>query len=301
MNSQAISIGFITLEHRLEGLAKLLEHLKPNIDPLKQPVELVIANNSGPEANAVISECLEQSGIADLCEVKLIDSPQNNIATGRNILLDNSNHPLLAMIDDDEFPSQMWLSQLLAVMHRCQAPVVAGPVPALFHPSAPRWVHTVDLHNAQGKVDEQQIDYAGTGNLLINKQAIGDLRFDEKLGKSGGSDTDFFMRFKQQGGTLFWASQAIAYEDIPKDRSTARYMIQRFIKQGENYRKINTRNGAITSPTVYLLKSAAIVLVSLPVAGILVLIRHPRAGGWMKRAFSNYGKLHSPSKQLYES
>lgn len=300
MSQQSVSIGVITQEHRLEGLSKLLEHLKPVIEQHQQPIEIVIANNSGTYANAVISECIEQSRISDYCAVKLIDSPKNNIATGRNVLLDHSSYPILVFIDDDEFPTQQWLMHLLDIKERCKAPVVAGPVPALFHPSAPHWVRNIDLHNTRGKVNAQQIDNAGTCNTLVDKREIGELRFDEQFGKSGGSDTDFFLRFKQQGGALYWAEDAVVYEDIPEDRSTARSQIHRCIKQGENYRKIYTANGLIDSPLLFSLKSLVTILVSLPIAFLLVAIRHPRGGDWMKRLFSNYGKLHSPSKQLYD-
>ena len=300
ISSQPVSIGVITQEHRIDGLGKLLEHLKPVIEQHEYPVEIVIANNSGRQANTLISDCLERSQIGELCDIKLIDSPQNNIATGRNLLLDHSSYSLLAFLDDDEYPCRLWLKHLLDVMERCKAPVVAGPVPAVFHASAPRWVCTVDLHNTRGKIDARQIDITGTGNVLFNKHDIGDLRFDEKFGKSGGSDTDFFLRFKQRGGTLYWAKEAVAFEDIPEERSTARFLIHRFIKQGENFRKINTAKGAIRSQLLYSVKSGAMVFISLPIAFALVALRHPRAGDWMKRAFSNYGKLHSPNKQLYE-
>ena len=300
MSSQPVSIGVITQEHRTDGLGKLLEHLKPVIRQHEHRVEIVIANNSGRQANTLISECLARSQIDELCDVKLIDSPENNIALGRNILLDHSSYPLLAFLDDDEYPVRLWLTHLLDVMERSKATVVAGPVPALFHASAPRWVHTVDLHNVRGKNDAQPIDMTGTGNVIINKRDIGELRFDEQFGKSGGSDTDFFLRLKKRGGTLYWAKEAVAFEDITAERSTARYLIHRFIKQGENYRKINTSKDLISSQRMFSIKSAAMVLGSMPIAFALVFLRHPRAGDWVKRAFSNYGKLHSPNKQLYE-
>lgn len=301
MDAYAVSIGIITQIHRTEGLLKLLQSLIPIVQSHTSDVEIVIANNSGTTANKTISTCISKSDIEKSCQVTLIDSPQNNIATGRNITLDHSSHNMLAFLDDDEHVCSNWLQQLLAVMDSCDAAVVAGPVPAIFHPSAPRWVHTVDLHNIRGKEDRKPIDNTGTGNVLINKSAIGQLRFDEKFGITGGSDTDFFSRVKQAGGTLYWASQAIAYEDIPEERSTAKYLIHRFIKQGENYRVINTQQGVVRSRFIFSVKAVAMVFISLPFAGLLVLIRHHRAGDWMKRAFSNYGKLHSPRKDLYQN
>lgn len=301
MNSHAVSIGIITQQHRTLGLGKLLRSLEPVLKAHTGELEIIIANNSGSSANAIIDQCIQDSGISKLCKVILIDSPKNNIATGRNITLDHSSHTLLAFLDDDEYVCEQWLQQLLAVMDSCQATVVAGPVPAIFHRTAPHWVHTIDLHNAHGKQNAKQIDNTGTGNVLIDKSAIGDIRFDERYGITGGSDTDFFSRVKQAGGTLYWASQAIAFEDIPQDRSSARYLIHRFIKQGENYRIINTEQGMVRYRLLFSLKAAAVVLISLPVAGVLILIRHRSAGSWVKRAFSNYGKLHSPNQDLYQT
>lgn len=301
MSKTEITIGIITQEHRTPGLRKLLHHLKPVIERHSGSIELIIANNSGAAANSKISESISASEIPRYCPITLIDSPQNNIATGRNILLNASRYRLIAFLDDDEYPCADWLIHLVAIMKKCNAAVVAGPVPVIFHASAPRWVHHVDLHNVNGRSNAHPIENTGTGNVLLNMQVIGELRFDEKFGKSGGSDTDFFLRVRANGGVIYWASEAIAYEDIPESRSTASYLIHRFIKQGENYRKINHERGLIHNNKLFTLRAVTTVLLSMPIAGFLILIRHPKAGNWMKRAFSNYGKLHSPSKDLYEN
>ena len=301
MSKTSISIGIITLQQRTAGLAKLLAHLIPIVENHQGDIEIVIANNSGPAAHEDIKENIDSTGISRVCPVNLVDSPQNNIATGRNILLDHSQHDLLAFLDDDEYPVAQWLEELLHIKNTCDATVVAGPVPAVFHPSAPAWVHTVDLHNTRGRRNAQTIEHTGTGNVLIDKARIGKLRFDESFGKSGGSDTDFFLRVRENNGLIYWASDAIAYEDIPEARSSASYLIHRFIKQGENYRRISSERGSAGSPAVFTLKAVAVVIISMPIAAVMVLTRRPQAGDWMKRAFSNYGKLHSPRKQLYSS
>ncbi len=263
--------------------------------------ELVIANNSGEKAHDQIEQTVEASNIRQVCPVSIVDSPNNNIAAGRNILLDHSRYDLVAFLDDDEYPVEQWLKELFDAMHACNATVVAGPIPAIFHEAAPRWVHTVDLHNTKGRINYQPIEHAATGNVLIDKSRIADLRFDESFGKSGGSDTDFFLRIREIGATIFWAEAAIAHEDVLPARSTASFQIRRFIKQGANYRRITKERGLSGSSLTFSIKAACVVALSLPVAGLLVLARHPNAGDWMKRAFSNYGKLHSPSRQLYDN
>ncbi|MGQ7846328.1 glycosyltransferase family 2 protein [Granulosicoccus sp. 3-233] len=301
MNDSAISIGVITLQQRTAGLTKLLKHLIPIAENHQGDIEIVIVNNSGQSAHSEISGTIDGSGIARVCPVNLVDSPENNIAVARNLLLDHSRHDLLAFLDDDEYPVVQWLDSLLHMMNTCDATVVAGPVPAVFHESAPSWVHTVDLHNTRGRENAQIIEHTGTGNVLINKTRIGGLRFDESFGKSGGSDTDFFIRVRENGGLIYWANDAIAYEDIPETRSSASYLIHRFIKQGENYRRISSERDNASSPLLFSSKAIAVVLISMPIAALMVLTKRPQAGDWVKRAFSNYGKLHSPKKQLYAS
>jgi succinoglycan biosynthesis protein ExoM len=301
MTKNSVSIGIITLEQRASGLVKLLQYLKPSVESHQSDIEIIIANNSGATARNAILKSIENSGIETLCQVTLIDSPQNSIATGRNICLDRSQYDYLAFLDDDEFPVENWLTELFDVRHQCDATVVAGPVLAVFHDSAPQWVRTIDLHNTRGKRNASEIQMTGTGNVLINKREIAKLRFDEiKFAKSGGSDTDFFLRLGEQGGRIFWADKAIAYEDIPEARSTAQYNIFRFIKQGDNYQRISFERGLYRSRKSFLIRSMIFALGSLPIAGFLILIRSKKAGDWTKRAFSNYGKIHSPKEQLYQ-
>ena len=301
MSKLDISIGIVTLKDRTDGLAKLLESLKPVVKSSEHHIEILVANNSGSEANPVIQQCIETTNLSSICPIQLIDSPQNNIATGRNLLLKHAKYDLLAFLDDDEHVVSDWLDHLLLVMEQNTATVVAGPVPAVFHSSAPAWVRTVDLHNIESKKNNQKISMTGTGNVLINRSQFRDLQFNEEFGITGGSDTDYFMRLQENGGTLFWASNAIAYEDIPEHRSSSKYLIHRFIKQGENYLKINAKNEQINSLMGFKAKALVVVGISLPIAFMLIIIRHKRSGHWMKRAFSNYGKLHSTHERLYEA
>lgn len=300
MINPSVSIGIITLEQRASSLVKLLQHLKACVKSHEGDIDIVIVNNSGSAARESIQHSIESTCIEELCPVKLIDSPKNNIATGRNICLDNSQYDNLAFLDDDEYPVDNWLIELFEIRKQCNATVVAGPVLAVHHDSAPKWVHTLDLHNTKGKKDASEIDMTGTGNVLINKLEIGDLRFDENFGKSGGSDTDFFRRLREQGGNIFWSVKAVVYEDIPPARSTAKYNIHRFIKQGDNYRKISFQRGLYRSKTLFLVRALLFVLASLPIAGVLILIGSKHSGEWAKRAFSNYGKIHSPKDALYQ-
>ena len=113
-----VSIGIITLDTRTTAFAKLLDYLIPALDQYEALTELVVINNSGAGSEDVIQKVLDDSKIAEKLPVSLINSPQNNIATARNILLENTNHDLLAFIDDDEFPEKQWLAELVQMYER---------------------------------------------------------------------------------------------------------------------------------------------------------------------------------------
>jgi len=140
----------------------------------------------------------------------------------------------------------------------------------------------------------------GTGNVLIDTRPIKALRFNRAFGQTGGSDTEFFLRLHDAGHAMHWASDALVYEDIPADRAQTAYMLKRFKIQGNNYRRIMQARGAIKSTPLFLARAVFMCVASLPIAGVLWLLKKPTAGDWLKRSFSNYGKLFKPAEQLYD-
>lgn len=300
MSSQpSLSIGVITTDQRTVAFAKLLEYLKPAIQHYAGECELVVVNNSGKAVHAAIEAMVQASGLRDVCPCSVFDAPKNNIATGRNLLLDRSRHALLVLVDDDEYPTPSWLSALVDVRddHHCGA--VAGPIVPVFAPGTTHWVRSVDIHNARGLSRGDLIDFAASGNVLISKPDTHGLRFDEDYGKSGGSDTEYFLRLQDAGVLLRWAPAAVVHEDIPAARSTVRYTLRRCLIQGRNYRRILQQRRAIRSKPLFLARALLVVLMSLPIGLVLMAIGHDAAGVWMKRAFSNIGKLYSPGAMLY--
>lgn len=295
-----VSIGIITLDTRTTAFAKLLDYLIPALDQYEALTELVVINNSGAGSEDVIQKVLDDSKIAEKLPVSLINSPQNNIATARNILLENTNHDLLAFIDDDEFPEKQWLAELVQMYERTGCVVVAGPVHAVFEAETPRWVTQIDLHNTRDRTDGGIINMTGTGNVLIHKPSVANFRFKESFGKSGGSDTDFFLRVYDAGHQMRWATRAVAYEDIPPSRANPQYLFGRFMSQGANYRRVMTERGLVKNSWLFGFRAFGMFIASLPIALVLLLIRHPRTGDWFKRAFSNLGKVISKRSKLYE-
>jgi succinoglycan biosynthesis protein ExoM len=61
------------------------------------------------------------------------------------------------------------------------------------------------------------------------------LRFRPELGRSGGEDEDFFNRLRDAGGRIGFAPAALAYETIPSDRATLRWLMRRSFRTGQTY------------------------------------------------------------------
>jgi len=299
-----ISVGVITHKGRFDGFADFLELLaKPLLsfeEWSNQAVELIIINNSGQKHAEALSNILSTSSICDTCTIRQLDSPKNNIATGRNMVLDNCQYQYIAFIDDDEIPTEQWLVELSKVMfeHNCAA--VSGPVYAQYPEGTHKLLKSIELHNTVDKFDGDDLRHTGTGNVLIDKQKISGLRFDEKYGRTGGSDTDFFLKLTDTYERILWAEKAAVAETIPVNRASFRYFLNRCISQGRNYRQIKMERGEITSLLMFKIRAIFVVLLSICVAALLLLFRSKKAGRWIKRAFANIGFLVKPTNMLYE-
>lgn len=294
-----LSIGVVTHDRSI-ALTKLLQHLIPTIVAYGQTCEVIVANNSGSAAHEIIESIVVESGLRSVCECRVIDSHQNNISTGRNIILNNARELHLVFIDDDEYPALSWLVELVDGMNEIDCTLVAGPIQPVFPSTALDWVKSVDLHNAEGLQTGDRIDYAASGNFLMYRKEIEEVRFNESFGKSGGEDTEFFLKLKDKGHELYWCSDAIVYEDIPAYKSTPEYMIQRFKTQGRSYRVIMESRGGVQSQMFFICRAALLAVTSIIIANALVKIKPVSAAKWMKRGYSNLGKIIQSDRHLYE-
>ena len=259
-----------------------------------------MVNNSGATTSLLLTEettqALTRSGII----YKIIDSPKNNIATGRNIVLDQAQHSHVAFIDDDEIARPDWLIQLTEMMLKTSCTVVTGPVHAKFPESSKKWLRKLDLHNTTGRQNGDIVKFTGTGNVLINSEKTGGLRFDEIYGRSGGSDTDFFLRVTDKSDEIRWAANAELHETIPEDRASLRYFARRAISQGTNFRKIMTNRGEIKNQILFTCRAACVATLAIFMGLVLMIIGNRQAGRWLKRAFANIGFLVKPKEHLYD-
>jgi succinoglycan biosynthesis protein ExoM len=131
-------------------------------------------------------------------------------------------------------PAPDWLDQLLDAATRHGADVVTGPVFARFERPPPDWIIRGRFFEPRTHRDGAVVDYAYGGNVLWRAGLCrdGGNRFGEHYGLIGGSDSEFFSRLHRDGRKIVWAQRAVAFEFVPPDRCTARWLVRRMFRAG---------------------------------------------------------------------
>jgi glycosyltransferase involved in cell wall biosynthesis len=166
--------------------------------------------------------------------VKYCFEPRQSIALARNTAIANASGDFVAFIDDDEFPTDRWLLELLNACERHGVAGVLGPVLPHFADGAPRWVidgkfYDRPLHPTGVQLDWQQ---TRTGNVLIKSNIFegADPSFNPQCLE--GSDQEFFKRMMQNGHRFIWCNEAVVYEVVPPERWKRNFLIRRALQRG---------------------------------------------------------------------
>lgn len=228
---------------RPDGLTALLEGLRDQrFQIVARPVlEILVADNeAGPRAAAI---CARFRG--EGLPVRYLAEPRRGISFARNRCLDEvpADFDFVAMIDDDETPAPDWLDELLLAQGTTGADAVQGRVDAEFSDDAPAWIRdggffgyppspspTRPLSEPAGT----ELNSAATNNVLVRAAVIRDraLRFDERLGLTGGGDALFFRSLKAAGYRIVYAANAVVRERIAPSRTTLGYLWRRSFRNG---------------------------------------------------------------------
>ena len=100
------------------------------------------------------------------------------------------------------------------------------------------WVAAGGFFERRSPPTGTRVDVAATNNLLLDLAAVraaGDLRFDERFGLSGGSDTLFTRRLHAAGAVMLWCDQALVTDVVPASRTTARWVLARALRSGNSW------------------------------------------------------------------
>lgn len=226
MSLPRILVAVLTFR-RPHDLAELLPVLVAQVSTVDPCASVLVVDND-PDAGA---ESLVR-GFHDR-GVRYVHEPRPGIAAARNRALDEaSDERLLVFIDDDERPVNDWLRLLVRVWVDQGCDAVVGPVVSEFDGPMSEWVAAGRFFDRRRLATGTVVNVAATNNLLLDLERVRGLRFDERFGISGGSDTLFTRQLHQRGGRMVWCDEAVVVDRVPAARLTPRWVLWRAFRSG---------------------------------------------------------------------
>ena len=237
LNLDGLAVGLCTYK-RLSSLERLLEHIAIAARTLAQAPQVIVVDNDGndPAVQAAVDAFALRSGLV----IHYLIERRPGISAARNLVFDKADSlkvRFVAMIDDDEWPSESWLTALLAEQSRSRATVVGGPVAPVF----PVGHESLQRHARYWSVQPQTLEGRPfvfcTCNFLIDMAAIASLPrplFDDAFGLSGGGDTVFFRTLFYAGHAMAWTKEALVHEEVPQSRASFQWLRQRRYRVGNH-------------------------------------------------------------------
>lgn len=252
----------------------------------------------GAELCFVFVENDEQLTIAPLVEAfakrsgwsaEAVLEPRRGISNARNSAIEAAEAAgadWLAFVDDDEQVRHDWLRILWAGAKEAGAQLAGGSVV----PVAPvmgcsdietdvlayyeRAAAVSDARKSAAMASGRRFDLA-TNNWICELAALraAGLRFDPQFGLSGGEDTDLSRRAHDAGLTLAWVPHAIVTEEIPSERLSASYILER--ARAQSITKYHLLKAA--KPRIAAL-SAAVKILSKGFSGLTRIALSPLLG-----------------------
>lgn len=217
---------------RVHLLPSLLTELLAEAATVEPRAEVVVVDND-PHGSA-------EEVVRPFCDhgARYVHEPRPGISAARNrALAEAANARLLVFFDDDEHPRPGWLALLTDAWRAWGCVAVAGPVGGVVPAPVDPWIAGSGVFDRPRMPTGTRIGGAGAGNLLLDLsrvRALG-LRFDERLGLTGGEDTLFTHALTRAGEEIRWCDEAEATELVPADRLTRRWVLRRCFRSGSSW------------------------------------------------------------------
>lgn len=197
-------------------------------------VRIIIADNdTEPSAKDLIAKTAADMSFP----VHYVHAPHRNISIARNACLDATTAPWMAWVDDDEVVSTSWLSTLLETAETENCDVVFGPAIARYPDDAADVFTENDFHSNRVTRRNNVVFTGHTANALVrlDDDAFSALRFDLKLGRIGGEDTDYFYRLYLAGAKMGLSDSAAVYEKVAPNRLNMGWLTRRQFNAGVSF------------------------------------------------------------------
>jgi succinoglycan biosynthesis protein ExoM len=235
---------------------------------------IVVADNDFEQsARQLVANFGETSKVPSVYCVE----PQKNIALARNKALESARGEFIAFIDDDEFPADDWLLNLLKACEEFRAAGVLGPVRPHFEQPPPRWIVKGAFCERPEYTTGRVMEWgeSRTGNLLFRRNILaGTPRVFNPEFANGGEDKDFFLRMTGRGNVFVWCNEAVVYETVEPTRWRRGFMLKRALLRGKNILKHPTGRMRILIKSVFAVPIYSVVLPVMLLLGHHLFMRY---------------------------
>jgi len=228
----------IATYRRPTDLKRLLDSLAESLDARADIV--VTDNDSNRSAHETV--CCHP-----LAPTYLVETTPG-IASARNRGLQYFTEKYFAVIflDDDEWVSPTWFSELTSFLEGSAADVVQGPVHTELPPDAGAWVHRGGFYQRRTRASGTILPSAATNNTAMRYDAwvaAGRPSFDTAFSETGGSDWDLFWGVRKSGAHIVYCAEAVVSEDVPPSRLSVSWLRQRYIRNGIVEVRVRRKHG----------------------------------------------------------
>jgi len=241
--NQSIIVAALTYR-RPEMLAQLLESLLAVEYPAGWGVRfLIVDNDPRGSAKSTVEPFFGRFEGA----LQYVVEPHPGIPFARNRALREANDSgakLLAFIDDDSYPDNAWIRELVAHQTATKAALVGGPYfTALPRRPLNRWQRflacSMEARSRFLAANVARLHRKGSSIIVSSGNWLADLNwlrehdvwFDPAYRESGGSDAAISFVIRAKGGSVAWCPKAIIYEQLPPARLSLRNQFTRHRQQ----------------------------------------------------------------------
>jgi succinoglycan biosynthesis protein ExoM len=226
--TSAVTVAVLTYR-RPDDLAAILPQLLEQL-PAEGAQVLVVDNDPDGGGRPTVEAVGDE-------RIRYVHEPTPGIAAARNRALAEADTDVLVFIDDDERPFPGWLDALLAVHARERCAAVVGPVVSEYEVEPEPWIVDGGFFERRRPATGTVVEAAATNNLLLDMRVIRrlGLRFDDRFGLTGGSDTLFTRQLSAAGERLVWCAEAPVVDVVPRHRLTRRWVLQKALRSGNSW------------------------------------------------------------------
>jgi succinoglycan biosynthesis protein ExoM len=243
-DSRARVLVAIPTFRRPDGLRRLLTAIAAM--KTAADIKVLVADNEG--AGGAGTAVVKELAATYRFPIEVIAVPERGLSSVRNAMIAYSRKDIaldfVAMIDDDEWPTESWIDDLVAMQRQTGAGIVGGPNLPVFADGAPGWARHCPLFVSDDMPDGPVEIVWGTCNLLLHKSAFAHSDsnlFDPAFNQSGGEDVDAFMRLKASGHRFAWSRSAVVWDDVPASRTTLGWITRRAFRIGNSNMLVQLR------------------------------------------------------------